>query len=426
VLLTGAACGTAGSADEARPLQLLYADRTVMPQGSLAAKQVLAELARVLPGQDTTGLRAVTTIDPKAQRALEGLANGADPLSPMRGQPANLQAAAVAVEPKTGRVAAYYGGEGDTDYAGVIVDAQGRVTGQGYHPPGLSFAPYEIAEALRQHVSVKSRWLSPGSMDFPRSGRTAANGNPITDDNSCPTGSTCKLVDAVSAGLNIPAYALAEKLNPANILDMARACGIGGMWSQGPSGVERTDLGTPAPSTAFVPLKFQMELSLGQYPITVLDHAAGMATFGAGGAHARTHFVISVERDGKPIYQEPTGSQKIGLDDAQLRDLNWTLSQTRSGDLGADHTTPVAAGTWKGTSSDAWLTGYTDKYGVAVWVGGKTASQPAADSTGRPVTGETLPAAIYRTFIGSAIAGTPPVLNPPSFTGDPDAGNAGT
>ena len=46
----------------------------------------------------------------------------------MYGQPANLQAALVAVEPGTGRVLAYYGGHDGkgNDYAGFYYDEAGR------------------------------------------------------------------------------------------------------------------------------------------------------------------------------------------------------------------------------------------------------------------------------------------------------------
>ena len=49
----------------------------------------------------------------------------------MAGQPTNLQAALVAVEPGTGRVLAYYGGDDGTgaDYAGFYIDEDGDVTG---------------------------------------------------------------------------------------------------------------------------------------------------------------------------------------------------------------------------------------------------------------------------------------------------------
>ena len=39
-------------------------------------------------------------------------------------------------------------------------------------------------------------------------------------------------------------------------------------------------------------------LGIGQYPITVMDHANGMATMAAGGLRAKAHFVQKV-KDGE-------------------------------------------------------------------------------------------------------------------------------
>jgi len=79
------------------------------------------------------------TIDPKIQQAAEKYADPTNKASPLYGQPANLQAALVAVEPYTGRVLAYYGGpKGDgSDYAGWYSDPvldDGTATGFGAHP----------------------------------------------------------------------------------------------------------------------------------------------------------------------------------------------------------------------------------------------------------------------------------------------------
>ena len=108
----------------------------------------------------TRGYRIVTTIDVKAQKAAQAAARRAAKTSPMKGQPKNLMAAMVAMEPKTGRVLAYYGGESGvvTDFAGRNVDGSGNRTGG--HPPGSSFKIYTLAAALEAGKSLQSRWKS--------------------------------------------------------------------------------------------------------------------------------------------------------------------------------------------------------------------------------------------------------------------------
>ena len=69
----------------------------------------------------------------------------------MFGQPANLQAALVAVQPGTGRVLAYFGGHDGkgADYAGFYYDEKDEATGVGRFPPGSSFKVYTLAAALK-------------------------------------------------------------------------------------------------------------------------------------------------------------------------------------------------------------------------------------------------------------------------------------
>ena len=79
------------------------------------------------------GYAITTTIDARAQTALEQAADETVEGSVMSGQPANLQAAGVVVEPGTGRVLAYYGGHDGlgADYAGFYFDQNGEATGVG-------------------------------------------------------------------------------------------------------------------------------------------------------------------------------------------------------------------------------------------------------------------------------------------------------
>jgi membrane peptidoglycan carboxypeptidase len=51
-------------------------------------------------------------------------------------------------------------------------------------------------------------------------------------------------------------------------------------------------------------------------------------------------------------------------------------------------------------AAHAWHVGYTPDLAMAVWVGNKEVEFPLRDSIGDRITGETLPARIYRTVIG--------------------------
>ena len=131
-------------------------------------------------------LSIVTTIDARAQQLLEQTADETVAGSVMGGQPGNLQAAAVAVAPGTGRVLAYYGGHDGTgaDYAGTYRDADGQMAGFGAHPPGQTMNVYTLAAALDQGISVRSRWDAPSVKAFPASGRPVQN--PVRDTVDAP------------------------------------------------------------------------------------------------------------------------------------------------------------------------------------------------------------------------------------------------
>jgi membrane peptidoglycan carboxypeptidase len=139
-----------------------------------------------------------------------------------------------------------------------------------------------------------------------------------------------------------------------------------------------------------------------------------------------------VSKSGVQIHREAAQTQSIGLGEGQLNDLTWTLSQNPAGRLADGRPTAAVTGTWQmrnlpSANSDAWIAGFTPQYGVAVWIGNRANEQPLKDRAGAPVTGATLPAQIYRAVLGEMLAGAPRWLVPaPAYTGNPNAGNAGS
>lgn len=227
------------------------------------------------------GYAIVTTVDNRAQQVLERGVNETVGTSPMSGQPGNLQAAGVVVEPGTGRVLAYYGGNGGADYASFYLDEQRKVTGIGRHPPGGTFMAYTLAAALKAGYSLDSRWRwtphpqagRPADMLIPNVGVCASN----------PSGQTCSLQESTATSLNVPMYDVTVQLGARTVLAMARDAGIDTMWTD-----ERVPQELPsADLTQLVPSRFDLTLGIGQYPVSVLDQANAMATFAAGGLRAR-------------------------------------------------------------------------------------------------------------------------------------------
>ena len=400
------------------------------PTGLVVAR-VLAELRATEPFRDKPpgyledgGYRIVTTIDARVQALLERTIGGTDPESLMRNQPTNVTAAAVVVEPGTGRVLAYYGGPSGVgaDYAGVYRDTDGTLRGYGAHPPAQTFAVYALAAGLRDGVSVLSRWDSP-------SVRTVADGQ-VRDARSAPCSPACTLVDAAVTPLSIPFYSLTSRVGAAAVVDLARAAGIDTMWTRG------TDNDLPAPvelSAAGATSSFGIDVALGVYPVTVLDQANAMATFAAGGRRAPAHVTISVTKDYATIYREPPVPPSTPvLDAAELADLTWALSQNPAGQLPDGTASASLSGSgYLGESvidvGHAWQIGFTPNLAMAVWVGNVEDELPLRNAVGDRIYGETLPAAIYRTVLAGATTelGLPQTSFPsPAHVGDPTVGDA--
>ncbi len=363
------------------------------------------------------GFRIVTTVDKRAQDAAEASADIQRRTAPaaVQGQPANWQAALVAVEPGTGRVLAYYGGGNGSgaDHAGWFVDEDGQANGFGQHPPGSSFKVYDLAEALRQGISLQSSWDSPSTKEFPASGRTnGSQAGPVRNASTAPCQPTCTLSEATVASLNVTFFDLTEKLGPANVIDMASRAGIDSMWTDR-SGTDqaRVDLRAQAGPDLVVRSAagpeaglFTAEVGIGQYGVTVLDHANGMATFAAGGKRAQAHFVREVTKAGMRVYAEQLSQSDIGLTEDQVDELTATLSQVPSAKLSNGWDAAGKTGTWQAATSTThnahtWMVGYTRALAVAVWLG-TTDGEPLITKDGSfEVFGSTHPATIWRQFM---------------------------
>jgi membrane peptidoglycan carboxypeptidase len=294
-----------------------------LPTG-LVVQHALAELRQAEPFRDrgrdyiqNGGFRIVTTVDKRAQEAAEAAADIRRDTAPsvVRGQPQNWQAALVAVEPGTGRVLAYYGGSNGAgaDYAGWYVDEDGEARGFGQHSPGSSYKVYDLAEAIRQGESVRTEWDSPNTKEFPASGRTRTSAaGPVRNAGTAPCQPRCELWEATVASLNVTFFALTEKLGRASVIDMARKAGVDFMWAnvEGQANPQRVELA--GKSAEELEKTFSTEVGIGQFGITVLDHANGMATFAADGKRARAHFVREVFEGDDRVYAEQGHRRQSG------------------------------------------------------------------------------------------------------------------
>jgi membrane peptidoglycan carboxypeptidase len=207
---------------------------------------------------------------------------------------------------------------------------------------------------------------------------------------------------------------------------MARAAGITTMWAAVDGKAEAVALNRAGGE--LFPKYFNTEIGLGQYPTTLVDDANAMATFAADGRRAGAHIVAQVTYGSRTTYRAEDQSE-AAIDEGIAHNVAWALAQQPAGRLADGRQTSLAVGEWAygGDSlktANATAAGFAPQIALAVWVGNKGNEQPLTDRSGAAVTGASLPAAVYRQFLGSALGTARTDIDQPTLIGDPKAGNA--
>ncbi|WP_431974629.1 transglycosylase domain-containing protein [Micromonospora haikouensis] len=377
------------------------------------------------------GYRIRTTIDTKIQKAAVEAAQRKTKGSELAGQPKNLMAAVVAIDPETGRVVAYYGGDNGTgtDFAGKNTDPNGTISGG--HSPGSSFKIYTLAAALKAGKALESRWKGRG---FTPEGTKFKVSNAGVDNPSC--GNSCTLKVSTLKSLNVPFYHVTQEIGPDKVIDMAKQAGVTTMWRTDTDPAKAYDLTKTDPKD-IAPSPFFHVVGYGQYPITVLDHANGVATFANQGVYNKAHFLYSVEKQNETTGKwEKVSSEKLDpkrrIEKDVVADVTSVLKEYPgqvNHRLADGREATAKTGTWelKSDSSengDAWMIGYTPQLATAVWVGNVQKRLPLKLKDGTRVSGANLPGAIWERFMNDALKGEPKKSFPPAANiGDPEAGN---
>jgi membrane peptidoglycan carboxypeptidase len=275
------------------------------------------ELADILTDQQlyTGGYTITTTLDWTEQRRAARAAR-----DQLRRQDPRMTAAVVSIEPTTGKVKAYYGGEG------------------GYGNLDMADVPRLAAESFRPYLLA--------------AGRTRG----VFAD---------KLSDRE----------LVAEVGKRNVARFARAAGIrslGGKDPLDPAAMRTLSAGLPA--------------------VTVLDHAAGYATFAADGRSRQPYLIEKVSApDSSVVWERQPGATKrafpAGLTDGLTEYAGDAAMQSGTSD---GHT-------------NAWMCGYNAERAVAVWVGSDSDDFPMRDArTGERVDGWGIPQRIWDRYLGDS------------------------
>ncbi|MCO8277032.1 penicillin-binding protein [Actinoplanes sp. TRM 88003] len=324
--------------------------------------------------QKKGGLRITTTINPAVQKAAETAAMRTSSKSPLRKLDATYKTALVAIDPQTGHVLAYYGGSDGVgwDYAGPNYNSDGDFIGGG-RPPGSSFKIYTLLAALSDGYGLDTTWDSEAKKVGGDAINNSSRTNFTCDKRRCP------LDEATVQSYNFPFYHLAAALGPDKVAEAAHKAGIQFISSPTKIGA-RVDLGK-AKGDALK--QYGNEIGYGQYAITALDHANGVATLANEGRYNKAHFVKSVQkRDEKTGKFKTFHTERIKA--TQVFDPNVVAAidhvlQKIPGKNGQNLRSGYEAigksGTWEykdgksGENGDAWWVGGTPNLAATVWIG---------------------------------------------------------
>jgi membrane peptidoglycan carboxypeptidase len=351
-------------------------------------------------------------MDPRAQNALEAQLNRERDGSKMKPQKENLIGAGVAIEPATGRVIAYYGGNNkgtDTDWA----------SSEEPHPPASSFKPYTLAAALAADISTQSIW-DASEMRQGVDGAEFDVGNAGRETDSLSCGDRCTLETLTIQSFNVAFYKVARKIGTDKVVAMANKAGVHTMWNNDAKPID-LDAGIPKGRTVF-----DYQVGFGQYGISVLEHASGMATLANHGMYIKPHFVLKVERKNRKtggwelIAQGNEQIKGVRNIDARVADeVTYVLKKipgAQGHTLSGGRQAASKSGTWengkknpngtqvfKGANAHAWYVGYTEQVATAIWVGSKDHNDtPIKETNGRNMSGSGLPGQMWEDFMNQS------------------------
>lgn len=322
-------------------------------------RQGLAAAGRATEG---AGVSVFTTLDGRLQAAAEsaveqGLAALEDQVPGLRGtgqadDVAALQAALVAIDPRTGEILAMVGGR-DYGYSQFNRAASAR------RQPGSSFKPVVTLAALSgDHPFTLASLLA----DEPLEVETPAGmWRPVNYDEQFRGPITLR--EALERSLNVPFARLGIDLGPDRIVRTARELGIEG------------------------PLTPVLSIALGASEVSPLELTRAYAVIAAGGYRADLKSVLGVVDGSGAVSGTPSWDGARPFDSKETYLVTSALRGVVARGTGrslASHGFRGDVAAKSGTTNDfrdGWFIGYTPRLAIGVWVGyddGRTIGLPGA------------------------------------------------
>ncbi|MFC7618368.1 transglycosylase domain-containing protein [Actinokineospora soli] len=331
------------------------------------------------------GYTVVMTIDPRAQQIAEKSV-----AEVMKGQPKNLHPALVAIDPQSGAVRAYYGGERgwEFDFAAAL------------QQPGSSFKPFDLVALLKKGEGLGKMYDSTPKA-FGEDGKFVRNA-------SRPRcGTQCTVAEAMKESLNVVFSDMVyNDVKPTGVADAAKQAGI---------------------RTPIKDRSINIAIGGGDTLVSTLDMASSYATFAANGTYRAPHLVSKVlDSNGEIVYDaanHPDNLDKQAFD--QDRDTNAKIARNVTESLlpipdysgiecaeqrlcagkTGTHQYVNAQGEETEHNSKAWMVGYTPQISAAVSLTGDKKERRLIDKDGTIIYGSGVPGQIWKLFMDRYLAG---------------------
>ena len=325
------------------------------------------------------GLKIITTLDMKKQRAAEKTINEAVPAN----DPSQLEAAITSVEPGTGKILSMAqnipydaGAEPAERHTSVNYSADFSHGGSRGFQLGSNFKPYVLAEWLRSgrqlYDPISASSFSALSSSFqvqPCKQGLANEPWPVSN----VEGSTSGMTDVLTGTYQSLNTVYARMSHELNLCDVAQTA-----WD---SGYRPTTSSDPVGRVVDVPKKTDIDIfapmTLGTQSTTPVYQAASYATFASGGIYCEPIAIIEVqERDGKKM-KVPGSDCKQTLEPEVANTVAFAMTKVfgstgTAWKLGGGLSDGRPAAGKTGTTNGAyqsWFTGYTPNLSTSVWVG---------------------------------------------------------
>ncbi|GAA4705346.1 transglycosylase domain-containing protein [Nocardioides conyzicola] len=364
---------------------------------------------------DGGGLRVTTTFTQKAMNAArEGML--AQRPEGKEFSDKNLHVAVATVEPGTGAVRGFYGGQ---DYLKSQINW--AVTGG---QVGSTFKPFAVAAALKAGFSLKDTFDGNSPFYYNEQGTGPKVKNEGAGDGQS-YGDHVSLLQGTEESINTVFADLTVSMpdGPDKILTTAEALGIP-KWDK-----KQHDYNNIDNSPGLEPIS---GVALGSATIAPVNMANAYATIANGGRAAPAHVITKVtDKDGKRLYTFKQSTKRAITEDVAA-DTSYAMQQvvksgTGTAALGLNR--PAAGKTGTATNSkdqvsSAWFVGYTPQLSTAVmYVRGK--GNEGLDGWLPQYFGGSYPARTWTDVMTRDLEGTDPEEFPPAANLDGDAPDDG-